>query len=41
MAMGLKVEEDADGEGAENSDEHGGFDLVGLKDGDEEDAEDG
>ena len=49
MAMGLKVpgrvldlvEEDADGEGAEDADEHGGFDLVGLQDGDEDDAEDG
>ena len=35
------MEEDADGEGAEDADEHGGFDLVGLQDGDEDDAEDG
>ena len=35
------VEEDAEEEGAEDSDEHGGFDFVGLQDGDEQDAEEG
>jgi hypothetical protein len=35
------MEEDAEGEGAEDSDEHGGFNFVGLEDGDEDDAEDG
>src|ERR1700712_826522 len=35
------MEGDADGQGSEDAEEHGGFDPVGLEDGYEEDAEDG